>query len=214
MKNKKTVWKPGTMIYPAPAVLVSCGAPQTGYNIITIAWTGTVCSEPPMCSVSIRPERHSHGIIKRTGEFVINLTTEALALATDWCGVKSGRDVDKFKEMGLTPIRAQKVRAPLIQESPLNIECRVVDIRPLGSHDMFLAEVVAINADERLISPATGAFLLAKARPICYLHGNYFKLGPLIGKFGWSVQKRSPANRKRSNRGALDKNQIKRRGAV
>ncbi len=150
MKNNKAVWKPGTMIYPVPAVMVSCGTKQTGYNIITIAWTGTVCSDPAMCSISIRPERYSYGIIKKTGEFVINLTTEALARATDWCGVKSGRDFDKFKEMGLTPVPAQKVQAPLIKESPLNIECRVLDIRPLGSHDMFLAEVVAINADEEL----------------------------------------------------------------
>ena len=197
MKNNKVVWKPGTMIYPAPAVMVSCGNLETGYNIITIAWTGTVCSEPPMCTISIRPERHSHGIITKTGEFVINLTTAALARATDWCGVKSGRDYDKFKEMRLTPEPAQKVGAPLIRESPLNIECRLIDIRPLGSHDMFLAEVVAINADENLISPATGAFKLSEAGPICYLHGNYFTLGKLIGKFGWSVEKRPAAKRKR-----------------
>jgi len=198
MKNKKVGWKPGTMIYPAPAVMVSCGTKQTGYNIITIAWTGTVCSDPPMCTISIRPERYSHDIIKKAGEFVINLTTEALARATDWCGVKSGRDFDKFKELCLTPAPAQKVKAPLIKESPLNIECRVVDIRPLGSHDMFLAEVVAINADEGLINPATGAFKLSKAGPICYLHGNYFTLGRLIGKFGWSVEKRPAAKRKRT----------------
>ena len=200
MKNNKVAWKPGTMIYPAPAVMVSCGSQQTGYNIITIAWTGTVCSDPPMCTISIRPERYSHGIITKTGEFVINLTTVALARATDWCGVKSGRDFDKFKEMGLTPAPAQKVKAPLIKESPLNIECRVIDIRPLGSHDMFLAEVVAINADESLINTATGAFKLAEAGPICYLHGNYFKLGKLLGKFGWSVEKR-PAAKKRKNPG-------------
>lgn len=197
MKNEKALWKPGTMIYPAPAALVSCGNGQTGYNIITIAWTGTVCSDPAMCSISIRPERYSHGIIATTKEFVINITTEALARATDWCGVKSGRDVDKFSEMGLTPGPAQKVGAPLILQSPLNIECRVVDIRPLGSHDMFLAEVVAINADKSLISPATGAFKLSKANPLCYVHGNYFTLGRHIGKFGWSVQKRRPAKRKK-----------------
>ena len=197
MKNEKALWKPGTMIYPSPAVMVSCGNRETGYNIITIAWTGTVCSDPAMCCISIRPERFSHGIIKRTGEFVINLTTETLARATDWCGVKSGRDVDKFKEMGLTPVPAQKVAAPLIQESPLNIECRVVDIRPLGSHDMFLAEVLAINADKNLISPATGAFKLSKASPLCYLHGNYYSLGRYIGKFGWSVEKRPAAKRKK-----------------
>ncbi len=193
MKSDKELWKPGTMIYPAPAVLVSCGEAETGYNIITIAWTGTVCSDPPMCSISIRPERYSHGLISRTGEFVINLTTEALARATDWCGVKSGRDFDKFKEMGLTPAAASRVRAPLIQESPLNIECRVADVRRLGSHDLFLAEVLAIQADRRLISPSSGAFRLSSARPLCYVHGNYYGLGGLIGKFGWSVQKK-PAN--------------------
>lgn len=202
MKSDRQLWKPGTMIYPAPAVLVSCGTKQTGYNIITIAWTGTVCTEPAMCSISVRPERHSHGIIRQTGAFVINLTTEALARAVDWCGVKSGRDVDKFREMGLTPAPARKVAAPVILESPLNIECRVVDIRPLGSHDLFLAEVAAIDADARLISPATGAFRLSRARPLCYLHGSYFGLGRHIGRFGWSVRKRPAAKRKKGRRGA------------
>lgn len=185
----KLNWKPGTMLYPVPAVLVTCGTAQDGYNIITIAWTGTVCSDPPMCSVSIRPERYSYDIIKRNKEFVINLTTAALARATDWCGVKSGREVDKFKALGLTPVKAQKVGAPLIDESPLSIECRVRQVLPLGSHHMFLAEVVAINADEALINPKTGAFMLSRARPICYLHGRYFALGKLIGTFGYSVRK-------------------------
>jgi flavin reductase (DIM6/NTAB) family NADH-FMN oxidoreductase RutF len=212
MKSEKAAWKPGTMIYPVPAVLVSCGTKETGYNIITIAWTGTVCSEPAMCTISIRPERYSHGIIKATGDFVINLTTEALARATDWCGVKSGRDVDKFGEMGLTPVPAQKVRAPLIKESPLNIECRVVDIRPLGAHDLFLAEVVAINADQRLISPASGAFNLSKARPICYLHGSYYGLGDFIGTFGWSVQKRRGAKARRSPRAGRTRPSAARKG--
>jgi len=186
----KTLWKPGTMIYPVPAVLVSCGTKRDGFNIITIAWTGTLCTNPPLCYISVRPERHSHAIISKHEEFVINLTTERLTRATDWCGVKSGRDVDKFKEMQLTPLKASKVKAPLIAESPLNIECRVTDIRPLGSHDMFIAEVVAVQADESLISPATGAFRLSHSRPLCFLHGHYFGLGRMIGKFGFSVRKK------------------------
>jgi flavin reductase (DIM6/NTAB) family NADH-FMN oxidoreductase RutF len=191
----KINWKPGTMLYPVPAVLVTCGTAQDGYNIITIAWTGTVCSDPPMCSISIRPERYSYDIISKNKEFVINLTTAALARATDWCGVKSGRDVDKFKTLGLTPVKAQKVKAPLIEESPLSIECRVRQVLPLGSHHMFLAEVAAIDADEALINPRTGAFMLSRARPICYLHGRYFALGKLIGTFGYSVRKRKAGTR-------------------
>ena len=186
----KVLWKPGTMLYPAPAVLVSCGTQKSGFNIITIAWAGTICSDPPMCSISIRPERYSHGIIKKNKEFVINLTTERLGRATDWCGVKSGREVDKFKEMKLTPVQASKVKAPLIAESPLSIECRVVDIRPLGSHDMFIAEVVAVQAEEKLINPATGTFKLSQSKPLCFLHGHYFGLGRMISKFGFSVRKK------------------------
>ena len=148
----KISWKPGTMIYPVPAVMVSCGNEKTGFNIITIAWTGTICTNPAMCYISIRPERHSYNIIKETGDFVINLTTRKLAFATDWCGVKSGKDFDKFKEMKLTRGNAQKVSSPIIQESPINIECMVKEIKPLGSHDMFIAEVVAINADEKLFN--------------------------------------------------------------
>jgi flavin reductase (DIM6/NTAB) family NADH-FMN oxidoreductase RutF len=178
------------MLFPVPAVMVSCGTRASGFNIITIAWTGTVCSEPPMCYISVRPERYSHEIISRHKEFVINLTTERLARATDWCGVKSGRDVDKFKEMKLTPAKASKVKAPLIEESPLNIECRVTDIRPLGTHDMFLAEVVAVQADESLINPETGTFRLSRSKPLCFLHGHYFGLGRMIGKFGFAVRKK------------------------
>ena len=186
----KLAWKPGTMIYPVPAVLVTCGTEKTGFNIITIAWTGTVCTEPPMCTISVRPQRHSYDIIKKNGEFVINLTTTALARAVDWCGVKSGREVDKFKELRLTAVKAQKVAAPLIDESPLNIECQVRQVLPLGSHHMFLSEVVAINADEQYINPRTGAFMLSRSHPICYLHGRYFALGKLVGAFGYSVRKR------------------------
>ncbi len=186
----KQHWKPGTMIYPLPAVLVSCGDEQRGYNIITIAWTGTICTQPPMCYISVRPQRYSYTLIKDSGEYVINLTTRALTFAVDWCGVKSGREVDKFKEMKLTPQKAQKVSAPLIAESPLNIECRVREVVPLGSHDMFVSEVLAINADESLINPRTGAFEFSHAQPICYSHGRYFPLGRILGTFGYSVRKK------------------------
>lgn len=194
MKTDRTIkesWKPGTLIYPLPAVLVSCGAEPGEYNLLTVAWTGTVCTDPPMCYVSIRPERHSYGIIRRTGAFVINLTTRRLARATDWCGVKSGRDCDKFREAGLTPLPAERVAAPIVAESPLNIECRVRQIVPLGSHDMFLAEVVNVQADTALIDPATGRFALERACPIVYSHGEYFALGEALGRFGWSVRKKS-----------------------
>ena len=196
----KLHWKPGTMIYPVPAVLVSCGNQQTGFNIITIAWTGTLCTSPPLCYISVRPERYSHGLIKATGEYVINLTNRRLAFATDWCGVKSGREVDKFKEMKLTPAKAQSLTAPLIAESPLNIECRVREVMPLGSHDMFISDVVAINAEESLINPNTGAFQLSHADPICYAHGRYFALGPMLGTFGYSVRKKKKGTRRKSQR--------------
>jgi flavin reductase (DIM6/NTAB) family NADH-FMN oxidoreductase RutF len=195
----KIQWKPGTMIYPVPAVLVSCGTQRSGFNIITIAWTGTLCTKPPLCYISVRPERYSYGLIKKTGEYVINLTTRQLAFSTDWCGVKSGREVDKFKEMQLTPVKGQIVMAPLIAESPLNIECRVRDIMALGSHDMFISEVVAINAEESLINPKTGSFQLSHADPICYAHGRYFALGRMLGTFGYSVRKKK--------KGAKHKNQ-------
>lgn len=199
MKEK---WKPGTLIYPLPAVLVSCGATQEEYNMLTVAWTGTVCTNPPMCYISVRPERHSYQIIRRTGEFVINLTTEEMARATDWCGVRSGRDYDKFKETGLTPLPAAQVQAPLIAESPISIECRVRQIIPLGSHDMFLAEVVNIQADERFIDPTTGKLDLEKARPIVYSHGEYFSLGKMLGHFGWSVRRKKRIKRERTNKPA------------
>ena len=187
----KRAFKPGNMLYPLPAVMVSCGDAPENYNIITIAWTGTLCSDPPMCYISVRKERHSHALITRTREFVINLTTEALARQTDWCGVKSGRDCNKFKEMHLTPEAAQIVKAPLIAESPLNIECQVEEIRELGTHDMFLARVVAINADEHFIDASTGAFQLNHARPLAYSHGKYYGLGERLGSFGFSVKKKA-----------------------
>lgn len=193
----KQNWRPGTMIYPLPAVLVSCGATPDEYNVLTVAWTGTVCSDPAMCYISVRPERHSYDIIKRNGEFVINLTTEELARATDWCGVRSGRDYDKFAEMGLTPVPATVVKAPIIAEAPVSIECRVRNIVPLGSHDMFVAEVVNVVVDERYINADTGKFEMERAGLIAYLHGEYFTLGKAIGHFGWSVRKKPKKSRGR-----------------
>lgn len=186
----KVPFKPGTLLYPLPAVLVSCGDEPANYNILTIAWTGTLCSDPPMCYISVRRSRHSYDLIQRTGEFVINLTTVELARATDWCGVNSGRDHNKFAEMGLHPQPAQLVKAPLIAESPLSIECRVTEVKPLGSHDMFIANVVAIDAEEQLIDKGTGEFQLNHAKPLAYSHGKYYSLGEKLGGFGFSVRKK------------------------
>ncbi|OUO53167.1 flavin reductase [Parabacteroides sp. An277] len=186
----KHSWKPGTMIYPLPAVMVSCGSSPEDFNIITVAWVGTICTNPPMCYISVRPERFSYPILKREMEFVINLTTEEMAYATDWCGVTSGRDHRKFDEMHLTPGRASVVHAPIIEESPLSIECRVREILSLGSHDMFIADVVNVLADDKFLDADTGAFDLKQAHLIAYSHGNYFTLGDAIGKFGWSVRKK------------------------
>lgn len=186
----KKSWKPGTLIYPVPAVLVTVGGVEKEYNIFTVGWTGTICTDPAMCYISVRPERYSYGILKKNMEFVINLTTKELAFATDWCGVRSGRDYEKFKEMNLTPGKSEVVLAPYIEESPLCIECRVKEIIPLGTHDMFISEVVNILADEKYIDPVTGSFDMKKANLIAYMHGKYYELGDLIGKFGWSVQKK------------------------
>ncbi len=194
--SMKEAWKPGTLIYPLPAVLVSCGATPEEYNMLTIAWTGTVCTNPPMCYISVRKERHSYDIIRRTGEFAINLTTEALARATDWCGVRSGRDNNKWQTTGLTPMENEYISAPIIAESPLSICCKVRQIIELGSHDMFLADVVGILADKRYIDPETGKFSLDSAKPIVYSHGEYYTLGELIGHFGWSVKKKTTKKRK------------------
>ena len=182
-------WKPGTIIYPLPAVMVSCGENPEEYNIITIAWTGTINSDPPMCYISVRPGRHSYDIIKRTGEYVINLTTEKLAKATDWCGCRSGKKYDKWKEMNLTPAEAKYVKAPIIAESPVNIECSVKDIVELGSHHMFISEVVGVSVDETYLNE-NDAFSFSKANPLVYSHGHYFGMGDKIGKFGWSVEKK------------------------
>lgn len=190
----KIEFKPGTMLNPVPAVMVSCGD-ENEKNIITIAWTGIVNTNPPMTYVSVRKERHSHSIIKRTGEFVINLTTEELAFATDYCGVKSGRDVDKFKEQNLTPVESKVVSCPSIGESPVNIECKVTEIKELGSHDMFLAEIVSVSVDEALMDEK-GRLCLEEAGLIAYNHGHYFGLKKNeIGKFGYSVMK--PKTRRR-----------------
>ena len=176
------------MLYPLPVVMVSMTDKEGKNNIITIAWAGTVCTDPPMVSISVRPERYSFSILKETGEFVINLTTKDLVYATDYCGVKSGRDVDKFKELKLTPAAAEKVKAPLIAQSPVNLECRVLKVLPLGSHHMFLAEVVAVHADERYMDEQH-KFHLEQAQPIVYSHGAYLLCGEQLGTFGFSVRK-------------------------
>lgn len=184
----KTNWKSGTFIYPIPAVMVSSGTIEKS-NIITVAWTGILNTNPAMCYISMRPERHSYNIIKESGEFVINLTTQQLAYATDWCGVKSGKNVDKFKEMKLTKEEGKFVKAPLIKESPISIECKVKEIIPLGSHDMFMAEVLSIDVEEKFIDE-NGAFDISKCDLIAYANGGYYPLGDKIGKFGYSVQKK------------------------
>lgn len=195
----KQFWKPGNMLYPLPAIMVSCQRKNERPNIITLAWVGTVCSDPAMVSVSIRPERYSYDIIKETGEFVINLTTGSLAKATDYCGVRSGRQVDKFLEMHLTPSPSRKISAPGIMESPVNIECRVKEIIKLGSHDMFLAEVVGVDVDEKYLDE-NGKFHLNDAGLIAYSHGEYFSLGEYVGKFGYSVRKNKPDKTEKKRR--------------
>jgi flavin reductase (DIM6/NTAB) family NADH-FMN oxidoreductase RutF len=186
----KVIWKPGTMIYPLPAIMVSCGSVPEEYNILTISWTGTICTDPAMCYISVRPGRHSYNIIKNNGEYVINLTTKSLAFAADWCGVRSGSKYNKFEEMGLTAVPASVVKAPMIKESPVNIECIVKEIIELGSHHMFISEVVAVQADEKYIDKESGLFRLNNAVPLCYSHGKYYETGKFIGKFGFSVEKK------------------------
>ncbi|MGM9811550.1 MAG: flavin reductase family protein [Muribaculaceae bacterium] len=188
--DNKEIWRPGNMIYPLPAMMVSCGATPDEYNVFTASWVGTICSDPAMCFVSIRQSRHSYEIVKRNMAFTLNLTNEDLARATDWCGVRSGRDYNKFAEMNLTPVKGIKVNAPYINEAPMSIECRVKQIIHLGTHDMFIADVMNVLADKRFIDPQTGEFDLKKANLIAYSHGEYFKLGEKIGNFGWSVKKK------------------------
>lgn len=185
----KQSWKPGNMLYPVPAVMVSCQRGEEKPNIITLAWAGTICSDPAMLSISVRPERYSYSIIKETGEFVVNLTTKDLVYATDYCGVKSGKNVDKFKEMKLTPSPSKYIHAPGIMESPVNMECRVVDIKPLGTHDMFIAEILGVNISDEYMDE-TGKFQLNSTGLVAYSHGEYYALGEKLGSFGYSVRKK------------------------
>lgn len=184
----KISFKPGNMLYPLPVVMVSVADKEGNTDIVTVAWAGTICSDPPMVSISVRPERFSHHMIEETGEFVINLTTKKLCFATDYCGVKSGRDVDKWKEMNLTKLPSKIVKAPGIAESPVNIECRVTKVERLGTHDMFMAEVVNVTVDDAYMDEKN-SFHLTKAKPIVYSHGEYYLLGEKLGKFGYSIAK-------------------------
>ena len=187
----KQLWKPGNMLYPLPAVMVSVGNKQGETNIITVAWTGTICTNPAMVYISVRPERYSYQMIKESGEFVINLTTEKLVKATDYCGVKSGRDVDKWKEMNLHQVKAETLEySPLILESPVNIECKVVEIKELGSHHMFLANVTAVHADEAYLNEQN-KFELNNTGLLAYSHGEYLGLGKKLGTFGYSIRKKA-----------------------
>lgn len=203
----KQSWKPGNMLYPLPAVMVSCQYPAGESdpectnpaldgkpNIITVAWAGTVCTNPPMLSISVRPERYSYHILEASREFVVNLTTEQLVRATDFCGVRSGKEIDKFKEMHLTPLPSKEISAPGIAESPVNIECRVREIKPLGSHTLFLSDVVNVTIDEAYLTE-TGKFDLNASGLLAYSHGEYFLLGKKLGTFGYSVAK----NKKKKN---------------
>ena len=191
----KEYWKPGNMLYPVPAVMVSCGRKGEKPNIITVAWAGTVCSDPPMVSISVRKERYSYEIIRETGEFVINLVNRELVRAADYCGVKSGRDADKFKEMGLTAQPSRYVGAPGIGESPVNLECRVTNRLELGSHDMFLARVEGVAIDGKYMDEK-GKFHLNDSGLVSYSHGEYFELGKKLGSFGWSVRKKERGGRR------------------
>ena len=188
--------KPGNMLNPTPVVMVSCGETPDEYNIITVAWTGTLCSDPPMCYISVRPERYSYTILKERKQFVINLVNEPLAAVTDWCGVRSGKKYNKFLETNLTPVKASVVKAPMIYEAPVNIECEVTEIVPLGTHDMFMAKVVAVHADPRYLDKKTGALDLKCANLVAYSHGQYYGLGKILGKFGFSVEKKPKKDKK------------------
>ncbi len=195
----KQYWRPGNMLYPLPAVMVSCKKQGEKPNIITVAWTGTVCSSPAMVSISVRKERYSYEIIKETGEFVINLATKDLVRALDYCGVRSGRDVDKYKEAGLTVLASKEIAAPGIMESPVNIECRVTEVKPLGSHDLFLAEVLSVTIEDRYMND-DGKFELNRSGLITYSHGEYFELGRKAGSFGYSVRKPEKNHKKKNKR--------------
>lgn len=197
----KQIWKPGNMVYPLPAVMVSTADREGNDNIITVAWTGTVCTNPAMLYISVRQERYSYHMLRESGEFVVNLTTEKLAKATDWCGVRSGRDFDKWKEMHLTRGKAEKLTyAPIIQESPVNIECKVTEVQELGSHHMFLAKVGAVQVDESYMNE-TGKFELNDTQLLAYSHGEYYTLGKKLGTFGYSVRKQTAGKKKKDKKG-------------
>lgn len=197
----KQIWKPGNMVYPLPAVMVSTADREGNDNIITVAWTGTVCTNPAMLYISVRPERYSYHMLRESGEFVVNLTTEKLAKATDWCGVRSGRDFDKWKEMHLARGKAEKLTyAPIIQESPVNIECKVTEVQELGSHHMFLAKVEAVQVDENYMNE-TGKFELNDTQLLAYSHGEYYTLGKKLGTFGYSVRKQTAGKKKKNKKG-------------
>lgn len=189
MPAKREMWKPGNMLYPTPAVMVSCSDGEGKPNIITVAWAGTICSDPPMLSISVRKERYSYGLIEASREFVVNLVNRSLVFAADYCGVKSGRDVDKFHEMGLTPVALPHVNTPGIGESPVCLECKVTQQIPLGSHDLFLAEIAGVSVDERYLDQK-GKFCLNASGLVAYSHGEYYALGENLGSFGYSVRKK------------------------
>lgn len=211
LTHKKTAWKPGNLVVPTPAALISCGEPGGRPNLITVGWCGNVNSDPPMLSVSIRPGRHSHGIISGTGEFVLNVPSVDLARAVDYCGVVSGRDVDKFEATGLTPVAVAGVSCPAVAECPVNIACRVEERLSLGSHDMFIARVLGLSVHSALVD-VDGRFRLEDANLLCYAHGHYFSLGDRLGYFGWSVRKRKTA-RKVTHAKKRSPNGGKKRGA-
>lgn len=191
--SEKAIWRGSALLGPVPPVLVSCGSPEAP-NLFTVAWAGTICTQPPRLSISVRPSRHSYGLIRQSGEFVVNLPTEALARAVDWCGVKSGRDLDKFAALRLTAAPASAVGCPLLAESPVNLECRVFQTIPLGSHELFLADVVAVDVDEALLDKE-GKLHLEQAGLLAYAHGAYYALGRQMGTFGWSVRKKKPGKK-------------------
>ena len=195
----REIWKAGTFIYPIPAVMVTSGTFEEA-NIITVAWTGIINTNPAMCYISVRPERYSYNLIKENGEFVINLTNEKLAYATDWCGVRSGAKYDKFKEMHLTKEKAKFVKCPIIKESPVAVECKVKEIKELGSHNMIIAEILSIDADKKYIDE-NGAFDISKCDLIAYSNGNYYTLGRKIGRFGFSVEKKKKKSKNKSIKG-------------
>jgi len=195
-KITKLEWKPGTLLNPVPVVMVSCVCEEEKPNIITLAWAGTINSNPPMLSISIRKERHSHEIISKSGEFVVNLVTKDLLWATDYCGVKSGRDVDKFKEMKLTPVVGSEISAPYIMESPVNLECKVTQTIELGTHDLFLAEIVCVHVDEDKVDEQ-GTLHLDDADLVCYNHGQYQEVGKKLGFYGYSVRKKKVIEREK-----------------